>query len=419
MAGRPLGRPPGCACLQALIRSSRIRLANTMRLANTEKLLAAIPDLAVRVLAEPAWTAPTLPTPSIPVTHVPSRAPCHSIPVAAIPVTTIPVTAPSWAVRRNALLPIGAGGNIMVMGKPRIVVVGAGVVGAAIALGLARRGAVVTLIEEGQGAASGVTRHAFGWINAINGKPGHPGYALLRQGVEGHRHWQATMPRLYDGARSGSILWQATAGMPADRAPADGALQDGMAARSVSPADMSTCEPPAGSTVAGCILAGGIPAAGATGPAALASRHRQAQAEGETIPADIVVLAAGMGINRLVRPLEISLEVPASPAILLRYRCPAPLVNHIVCGPRLEIRQSGETLFVAKSWNGSEPPEVLGQHMLGIMHEDLQLPETVALEAQGSASVRSLATACRASASSSRSRACLSQPAIRASSWRR
>ncbi|BCQ62888.1 hypothetical protein PBOI14_46380 [Pseudomonas sp. Boi14] len=45
-----------------------------------------------------------------------------------------------------------------------VIVVGAGIVGAAIAYHLARQGAQVTVLEQ-DSPGSGVTRHSFAWIN--------------------------------------------------------------------------------------------------------------------------------------------------------------------------------------------------------------------------------------------------------------
>ena len=47
----------------------------------------------------------------------------------------------------------------------KVTVVGAGIVGSAIAYSLARRGAAVTVIDKGRPGA-GATSHSFAWINA-------------------------------------------------------------------------------------------------------------------------------------------------------------------------------------------------------------------------------------------------------------
>ncbi len=66
----------------------------------------------------------------------------------------------------------------------RVVVIGAGVVGAAVAAGLARRGADVTVLEARRPGA-GTTATSFGWVNAA-GKEPEPYFALNHAGVRAH-----------------------------------------------------------------------------------------------------------------------------------------------------------------------------------------------------------------------------------------
>ncbi|GFZ83449.1 NAD(P)/FAD-dependent oxidoreductase [Nesterenkonia alkaliphila] len=69
--------------------------------------------------------------------------------------------------------------------EQRIVIVGGGIVGLSIALGLARRGVQVTVLEA-QTLGSGTTSTSYAWINA-NGKEPHSYYAINRAGIEAHR----------------------------------------------------------------------------------------------------------------------------------------------------------------------------------------------------------------------------------------
>ncbi|MDB5982599.1 MAG: oxidase [Pseudomonas sp.] len=52
----------------------------------------------------------------------------------------------------------------------RVVVIGAGIVGASLAYHLADKGANITLVEA-EGIASGVTGSSFAWINTQYGEP--------------------------------------------------------------------------------------------------------------------------------------------------------------------------------------------------------------------------------------------------------
>jgi glycine/D-amino acid oxidase-like deaminating enzyme len=85
---------------------------------------------------------------------------------------------------------------------PHIAVVGAGIVGSAIALELASRGAVVTLVDAGGERAS---ENSFGWINAswFN----RSDYARLRHFSMGvWRCWADRIPGL-DPHWSGCLTW--------------------------------------------------------------------------------------------------------------------------------------------------------------------------------------------------------------------
>ena len=90
----------------------------------------------------------------------------------------------------------------------KVTVVGAGVVGGAIAFHLARRGAQVTLIDAGD-PGMGATSHSFAWINSFGKEPRHYG-ALNRRALD---TWDR-FARLLDadiGLRwGGQLTWAAT-----------------------------------------------------------------------------------------------------------------------------------------------------------------------------------------------------------------
>ena len=89
-----------------------------------------------------------------------------------------------------------------------VAVVGAGIVGGAIAFHLARRGAEVTLIDAGE-PGMGATSHSFAWINSFGKEPRHYG-ALNRRALD---TWDR-FARLLDadiGLRwGGQLTWAAT-----------------------------------------------------------------------------------------------------------------------------------------------------------------------------------------------------------------
>ena len=78
-------------------------------------------------------------------------------------------------------------------GRPSVVVVGAGIVGATAAYHLASAGAAVTIVERAR-PATGVTARSFGWINVVHGNardiarlrnPAIAGYRRLEQELSG------------------------------------------------------------------------------------------------------------------------------------------------------------------------------------------------------------------------------------------
>ena len=69
--------------------------------------------------------------------------------------------------------------------RPEIVVVGAGVIGAAIAYRLARAGAQVTLVDRGE-PGQGTSANSFAWVNS-NDKPPLPYHRLNAESVVAHR----------------------------------------------------------------------------------------------------------------------------------------------------------------------------------------------------------------------------------------
>ena len=101
----------------------------------------------------------------------------------------------------------------------RIVVIGSGIVGSAVAFNLARSGADVTVLsahEEGP-----ATRASFGWINATAGNAPH--YALFR--MRAMAEWAALAAAFPDlpVTREGAVVW--------DLAPAElrAFLEEGLA----------------------------------------------------------------------------------------------------------------------------------------------------------------------------------------------
>lgn len=291
----------------------------------------------------------------------------------------------------------------MASAKIRVIIVGAGIVGASLAFHFARRGADVHVVEENAAAGRGVTARAFGWVNIINIAPGAINYGLVQEALAEYARLQADLPDAFAAARPGSLFWLGTAEeteafaaahlaaatqielveaatiaawepnlrVPPERAifsPSDLALDPAQLARDLI--DAAGAMITFGQKVENLILSGGR-----IGGVRLAN--------GEAIDADLVILAAGTSVDRLSEDLGLRTGVEASPSIILRYSCAEPVMKRILRGPGLEIRQSADNmLHVAKGYiddHQENAPERIGERILSVMHDRLRLPEGVTL----------------------------------------
>ena len=88
--------------------------------------------------------------------------------------------------------------------RQRVVIAGGGILGANIALQLARRGASVTLVERAR-PATGATANSFAWINAK--KQPHHYFTLSQMGIEAWRALHGEIGRELPVRWGGSLEW--------------------------------------------------------------------------------------------------------------------------------------------------------------------------------------------------------------------
>lgn len=233
----------------------------------------------------------------------------------------------------------------------RAVVVGAGVVGAAVAFHLAERGAQVTVIDAGPvaGMASG---RSFGWINAsFYLSEAH--FRLRAAGMAAHRRLAARLPgceTVWPGC-----LWYEQEGEPqslvADRLRNLGYRVDLFSRKQVAaripalgvPPETALFLPGEGATDAARLAENMLAAPGITvltglAVTALLPREGVATSEG-TIAADHIVLAAGTSAPNLLEPLGIPLPMLHRPGLILRTRPVPPVLPVILCSAAQEVRQ--------------------------------------------------------------------------------
>ena len=237
----------------------------------------------------------------------------------------------------------------------RVVVVGAGIIGAMAAWHLQRQGARVTVLDAGR---PGATAASFGWVNASF----YIDEAHHRLRVEGMAAWRRLAGAL-DLALSwpGCLNWEDSGAKFDTRRDALARL--GYPAQVLDAQGFARLEPQVAAPPARSLL---MPDEGAAESAAVAdsllrdaTQHgarllravtglRLTQGRGRVtgivtdageIAADHVLVAAGTGCPALLEPVGLSLPMAQRPALILRTRPVAPLIRHILVSEIGELRQ--------------------------------------------------------------------------------
>lgn len=275
----------------------------------------------------------------------------------------------------------------------RIVIIGAGLTGAALAWHLSRAGARVTVLEAGVQAAAQASGHSFGWINAsfyLN----EAHHRLRVAGIAAHHRLARDLgAALWDWP--GCLWWEDAAGLGAMAA----ALGDlGYEAREVSRAEVAALEPALfqppdhallflqeGAVDAAALtraLLAGASGAGAEvlfGRAATALVERGgavcgAQTAGGEIAADQVILAAGTGAAALLAGVGYDLPMLPRPGMILTTRPVARRLRHILAMPDQEVRQDAAGRFIVPlaAHHQSDASETAPAEPEGLVAETLE-----------------------------------------------
>ena len=259
---------------------------------------------------------------------------------------------------------------------PEVIVVGGGIIGASVAWHLVRGGARVTVVEGGEPGGLATPR-SWAWINASWGHP--EDYVRLRmQSMEDWRRLDGIVPGL-EVNWCGGLVWDLgedeLRAFVAERQTQgyDIRLVDGAEAAALEPA---LAKPPA--------LAAHSPAEGAVEPleatrSILDDAERSGAtlavgqpvdrlltegeevlgvqlADGTRIGADQVVLAAGAATARLAGQVGADVPVDDPAGLLVSTEAVPPLLNGLVVGPGLELRQLRDgRLLGSGHYAGSDP----------------------------------------------------------------
>jgi glycine/D-amino acid oxidase-like deaminating enzyme len=248
-----------------------------------------------------------------------------------------------------------------------VVVVGAGVIGAAIAADLARGGCTVTVLESGQ-AAAGTSGATFAWTNA-GGKQPRSYFDLNVEGMQAHRRLASSVASCDWYHESGNLEWIAGADAQQEQQRKVARLLEwGYQARWLDPKEVRSLEPDIAADMIGSPVAY-FPEEGWVDPArliaALLWRARASGAQvrphcaavgmsmtgeridgvrtcdGETIRTDAVVNCAGPSAGEVAALAGVDLAMRNTTG-LLAYTAPtAVTVGRVIHAPQIHLRPDG------------------------------------------------------------------------------
>ena len=272
----------------------------------------------------------------------------------------------------------------------RVAVVGAGIVGGAIAFHLARRGAKVTLIDAGE-PGMGATSHSFAWINSFGKEPRHYG-ALNRRALDTWDRFARLLGTDIGLRWGGQLTWAATDEDAEALARKVAGLQSwGYVARMIDEAEMLRLEPGLrpgtvkaaaysdndghvqgtlvaqtcasrvqqmggslvfGSTVTGLATHGGrvtsVQLAGGPPPRGSAP----AGSAPDAVPCDAVVLAAGVDTTSLAEMARVHIPQEKSPGVVVRTKPLPPVLRTVAALYAPALGGAGREVHVRQGTDG-------------------------------------------------------------------
>ncbi|MBD8520501.1 FAD-dependent oxidoreductase [Lysinibacillus sp. FSL R7-0073] len=278
--------------------------------------------------------------------------------------------------------------------KQKIIIVGAGIVGASIAYNLSKKNQDVTLVESHSKAGCGVTSTSFAWINPSGRVPD-------------------TFQHLYDGSLAEYHVLEKE--IPELKVDWNGSLSWGIPVNihksyieTITRQQISDLEPHLKEYPKEALYAF---KEGAIDPNILTNLLvKKAQENGVNIlfdtkvtqikkedakvvgihtskgfiESDVIVLATGTTLPELCKPLSIDVPVEASPSIIIRMKSPRKLIHTLISNSRFEARQLSDTTIIAAEDylddHGENGPEEVGRRAFDTLRNDLKKGEYLELE---------------------------------------
>ncbi|MEO0410455.1 MAG: FAD-dependent oxidoreductase [Pseudomonadota bacterium] len=304
-------------------------------------------------------------------------------------------------------------------GPLKVVVVGAGIVGASIAYFLAKNGAKVTIIDK-EGPASHASKGTFAWINASWAKQPRDYHSLNQLGVSGWHYLEQDLaiPMRWSGAfewfdsqarmatLERQIAQQQEWGEPAQMLSAANMAAREPALAAAFPAAFSPRDGAVDPVAATRMLVEGAQKFGAKlmVPAALADVEMEGEtlraaqlASGESIPADKLVLATGAAPN-MAKTFAKSHVPQRSTAGIIAITYPmAPVIRHILAAPGIHLHQRIDGRVVLGEEAGPPQTQAHMQRLVGrprrFLSADIEKEHAARLSAMASAVVPALGQA--------------------------
>jgi glycine/D-amino acid oxidase-like deaminating enzyme len=248
-----------------------------------------------------------------------------------------------------------------------VVVVGAGVIGAAVAANLARGGCNVTVLESGQ-VAAGTSGATFAWINAGDKQP-RSYFDLNVEGMQAHRRLASSVASCDWYHEIGNLEWITDAEAQQDQErKVTRLLECGYQARWLDPKEVRSLEPDMAPDMIGNRVAY-FPDEGWVDPArlvaALLSTARAAGAhmrlhsaavemsmtndridgvrtsDGETVRTDAVVNCAGPAAGEVAAIAGLDLPMRNTAGLLAYTAATAVAVGRVIHAPQIHLRPDG------------------------------------------------------------------------------